>query len=605
MGTEENEESEPTEFASSAIGGAANAGGESFRADLAARIAVHMLAQSPLWNHGAVDAVPVSVRCEAAEHVDDVAVDTRMGRLLFQAKGDDRLSLPPDARRVRRDGAFVKAIAQLVAQQGQGASSPLDETTDRFVLAYKEGTEEIRRLKSIAERIAPPTKIDPNEARARLSVFRSERDKAVFERFERVLERVMHQTPTWQEAITLLRLSMFWAISEGISHRIDVDPAYHLRNVLAEGESAEAAIDVLSREFISLAAGAAAGITADGLRTFLGRRFQLQGTPNCALDIQRVSNGTRIFVENMRKAQRPAFGAIVVRDALQEVWEKLERGPTAVIGERGVGKSNLLLTMFDDLTRRAQQVVVCDLRQATPLHLLTSSTATPLHNSLSAVMGSLPRPGPTYVLIDGLEETARDRNLEKVLASLLTILCADHSLWRVCATSRDSTLRGRKWRHFFSEGIATPDSTPSTRQVRLERFTAAELSQALERGPTELVEEAARDPVISRLLSLPENLSLLAELPSSSQTSARFTKALLDVYWEQRIATPERQALVMRIAREQRNLGSGAVPLDLLTGFGSALSDLQDDGVVVVSNGRAAFAHDQLAEYVQSEIFDE
>lgn len=589
--------------ARSSIGGAANAGGESFRADLAARIGIHMLAQSPLWNHSAVDAVPLAIQCEAAEQIDDIAVRTRSGRLLFQAKGDAHLGPPPNATIRGQDSAFVKAIAQLVAQQNGRADARLDVSTDRFVLAFKNGTDDLQRLKRIAERVAMSAEIPADESDARLAVLRSEPDRDVFFRFERVIEQLVARPPTWVELVELLRLSIFWFLPEGVTQRIEIDPGFQLRGLLVEGQSPDGAINVLSREMLSLAA-AAAGIDAEGLRRVLVRNgLQLQAAPDFSRDLALIAESTRELVANMRRLQRGSFGATLDR-GVPALMTQLESGPTVVLGERGVGKSNLLLAVFDELRRQQRRVVLCDLKQATSSHLLTSPIQNALTNPIADLMGAVPE-RPAYLLIDGLEEMIGDSSLEKVVLSLLGLACRDRERWRVLVTCRESTFRGRwEWRSLFLElPIAGRDA--SVRHLLLSRLTYEQLDLALANAPAALGGAILADPVARSFLSLPESLALLFDLPPDQQTPALFASAILDRYWERRVASPDRAAVVIRLAREQRATGASSVPLQLLGQQSTIVDALASDGVLVVAADRVSFAHEPLADYVRARFPDE
>jgi hypothetical protein len=595
--------------ARSAAGGSANTSGESFRADVAAFIAIRILAQTPIWNHSFVDAVPLRLHCEAAEDVDDIAVSTRLGRLLFQAKGDEKLNIPPDARDLKAplSNHFVKAIAQLVSQQTSGDAQrrPLDEAKDRFVLAFKDATDDFKRLRKIAERVAPPASVPDEESRARLEVLRSEDDQRVFERFEKVVHCLRKVAPTWSDIIALLRISIFWPVHEGITHRIEVDPGNLLRSVLADGGSCQNAIDVLSREIITLAA-VATGIDMEGLRAFLGsRQFRLQATPDCSRDVQRILDSTSTIVANIRLSQRPVFGPPVDRRAVSELLTAMEIGPTVLLGDRGMGKSNVILAVYDELKRQDRNVIVCDLKQATPQALVTLPTGEALTNPLNTILASFPGPRPTFMLIDGLEEAAADRTLEKILYALIGNVARDQTRWRLLVASRPSILQGRReWREFFDGTpvrASTDDVFGATRHLRLGAFTTDELQHALAEAPAAMKQAVFSKPSIQDFVAVPETLALLRDLPNHQEPPAGFyAKAVLDLYWGHRVHSPDRQAFVIKLARAQRARNASALPVDELDLQGTTLSELREDGVIVVASGRVSFAHEQLADYIHA-----
>jgi hypothetical protein len=589
----------------SSSGGSGNTGGESFRADLGARLGVKMLTKSPIWSPCAVDAVPVCIRCEAIEPVDDLVVLTQRGRLLFQAKGDEKLHLPVDATKLMAplDNPFVKAMSQLVTQQFStgGRHIPLDPTSDRFVLAYKDATDDFKRLRRIGTRLESPASIPQVEARARLEVLRTDEEQRTFDRFVHVVRSLCTFAPTWEDITGLLRLTIFWQVPETISHRIDVDPGNQLREVLADGESCENAIDVMSSKIIALAS-VGAGIDASSLRSFMGQRFRLHAAPDCARDVQRVIAATETSVLAMTRLQRPVFGAAVDRAVVPTLIEGMELGPTVLVGERGVGKSAVVIALYEALRRQNAHVVVVDLKQATAHGMLTTPTAPTLSNSLAAVLASFPDPRPAYMLIDGLEETAADRQFEKAVLSLFNAVAFDRARWRLLATCRPFVLQGRaEWRVPF-EGLplkgAVEGIFASLRHVRLERFTMEELKQALAEAPEELRSHILSDASGRSFLALPEMLALLRDLPPGTQTPALYAKALLDVYWDRRVGSPDRQSVLIQLARAYRTNPSNTVSVGDPRWTGAAFTELCNEGVILVIRDRIHFAHESLAEYI-------
>lgn len=208
-----------------------------------------------------------------------------------------------------------------------------------------------------------------------------------------------------------------------------------------------------------------------------------------------------------------------------------------------------------------------------------------------------------YVIVDGLDETAADRALERAVMAFLRLVSTSDGNWRVLATSRTTTMLGKpEWRAFFRgaplQGTAER-ALADVRHLELRRLTPPQLRQALEYAPSELRNTISADPTAIDLLSLPETLALLAELPPATHVSLRYRHAVLDRYWDSRITSAEREALVLQIAKLQRNLGTTAVPLDTLTIGGTILTELQHDNVVLVAGGKVSFAHEPLVEYIR------
>lgn len=581
------------------VGGSAATAGEVFRVDIATRIALHLLAQTPIWTPSTVDSVPISLRCEAATKIDDIAINTIVGRILIQAKGDDKLNVPPNATTLRSEDAFVKAFGQLVAQQ---KTDPLDATKDRFVLAYKEATEELKRLKRIGERVGR-LDVSKDETQGRVEVLRTEDEQKTFRRFELVIQHITGSAPNWSDLISLLRVAHFWGLPEGVTHRIEIDPGNLMRAVLADGESCQTAIDALGREVLSLAA-VATGVDLSSLRHFLGKSFRLEAVPDCARDIERVRSTSAVHLASMRKWQRPAFGVTVDRGANAALRAAMNEGPVVVVGDRGIGKSAVAISLIDNLIASQQQVVVCDLKQATS-SLFTIPGDPPLRNTLDRVLAAFPHPIPAYLVIDGLEEIAGQRDLEKSVLALIgrVLRIPDH--WRLICFARPSTLRGRReLQEVFSGNPIQKrvDEFETLRHLSLGPLSSDELDLVLTSAP-EAIRRSASTPAAQAFLSIPETLSMFADVTPQSEQPPLYASPVLKEYWATKVGDLGRQQALILLARAQRMQRSSTIPIAELLGDGisaEVLERLRDDGVIVIAAERVGFSHEMVADFIHA-----
>lgn len=583
------------------VGGSAAAAGEVFRADVATRIAIHLLAQTPIWNPSTVDSVPIALRCEAATKIDDIAVTTMVGRILIQAKGNAKLNVPRDATLLTSEDPFVSAIEQLVAQQ---KTDPLDAAKDRFVLAYKEATEELKRLKRIGERVVR-LDVSTDETQGRVEVLRTEEEQKTFRRFELVLQHITGSAPSWTDLVSLLRLAHFWGLPEGVTHRIDIDPGNLMRVVLADGESCNTAIDALSREVLSLAA-AATGTDLSSLREYLGKSFRLEAVPDCARDVERLRATSASHLAAMRRWQRPPFGVTVDRGVVPELVAAMNNGPVVVLGDRGVGKSSTALAVVDHLVALRHQVVVCDLKQTTT-SLFTLPGDQPLRNPLERVLAAFPHPVPAYLVLDGLEEIAGQRDLEKSLLALLTRVSRMPGHWRIVGFARPSTLRGRRELQelFFGRPIRShgdQEAFKKLHHLHLGPLTANQIHQVLSSAP-ESVRRAASTPAAQAFLAIPETLAMFADVTPSSDCQPLYASPVLHEYWTTRVGDMTRQQVLIQLARAQRRYGSSTIPIHVLLADGvsaQVIERLLDDGVIVLSNERVGFSHEMVADFIHA-----
>lgn len=230
--------------ARSAIGGAANTAGESFRSRVAARIAVYLLTQQALAPIAAA-AVPTRLRLESTAEVDDIEVETTAGgRAWIQAKRSLDLSARPAS-------PLGKAAAQLVRQFLREPS--LDPSRDRLVIVYATGSRKIGCLSRVLRRF----RHDGSLSRKQACVDNAERQ--AFDAFERLIlaawqaEDRGDRGADWIERRRLYSMIELWIVPEGPGGSVDVDPEGLLGRVLEDPLQAVLVADVLSAFMTTLA----------------------------------------------------------------------------------------------------------------------------------------------------------------------------------------------------------------------------------------------------------------------------------------------------------------------------------------------------------------
>ena len=590
---------------SAGVGGAASASGESFRDDLATRIAICILAQAPLWEHSTVDVVPRRISCETAEHIDDIAVHTSRGRLLVQAKGDAKLALPDDATARKNPLAdpFVKAIAQLVAQQTspRPPSTPLIPSTDRFVLAYKDATKELARLRDIAARLSTEDKAG-EEFDVRPRVLHGADDE-VFESFRKVVTAITGASWGWTELVALLRVTVFWWVApEGAGRRIPVDPYNLLRWVLADPDATSKAANIISRKMLELAASRAS-MDADALRSLLtNEKFELQALPDYSGDLDRVEEASTRYLASI---ERRTCLAPIARKVTSRLLIALEDGATVLVGDRGMGKSTVLASVARELRKRKRQVVVCDLRQA------AANIFPGLRASMERVLAAIGDPLPAYLLIDGLDETSHNSELAKAVLSLCDVSAEDRR-WRLLATARTRAMGSPEWRRRFkgSPVESSPDEfLQNLHYARVDRFDPEELDHALGTISADAASIIRSSERLRRFVETPENFALLSDLVAGTAGAlgeATYASGLVSEYWARRVSYKDaiaRRHALLEIDRLQQEAGASTSMFADVVGRGvtvQILAELEDDRVITIVDDRVSITHELVVDYIRA-----
>lgn len=349
----------------SSVGGAANAAGETFRTDVAARIAVHVCIQSPLLDLEQTQ-IPRQLQPESASEVDDIEVVMESGGTAWiQAKRSLKLSAAPRS-------SLAAAFDQLVRQHLRNPS--LDPSRDRLVIAYESGPRSIATLRVVIRRFrsGSPT---------REQAAPDQKDIAVLEILERIVENAWKvvsggSLPTWPDLSRFLRLVVLWEVKEGGDGRVEVDPGRLLGAILEDETDAAAAADVL-RRFVSTLATNRGVADAIGLRHALqecGIRLRhLAGFAQrledhlCRLEQRWVDHrplgvlsdntawrsplrSSEVFVPPRLQHQGPR---VEVEHPAEAILDRLrQRRSIALLGHVGTGKSTLLLWCAAELAAR-------------------------------------------------------------------------------------------------------------------------------------------------------------------------------------------------------------------------------------------------------------
>lgn len=339
----------------SSIGGAANAAGETFRTDVAARIAVHVLTQSPLPDLGPTH-VPFRIHLESGSDVDDIeATMASGGTAWIQAKR--RLALS-----ARSSSPLASAFDQFVRQHLRSKS--LGSSHDRLVLAYESSSAPIAVLRTVIRRFR-------DDSPSREQAAPDSGAQAALKILEKIVkdawEKAASAPPTWAEFSHFMRFVVLWELREGDQSRVEVDPHQLLRRVVEDESDAAAAAEVL-RSFVSTLAKDQRAANTNGLReALLNRGIRLldfagfaQRIEDHLCRLEQRWSGHRplgVLADNMAWNTSLRSSEVFIPPRLQprdthvdfdlrseDVLETRRRGRSvALLGHVGAGKSTFLL----------------------------------------------------------------------------------------------------------------------------------------------------------------------------------------------------------------------------------------------------------------------
>lgn len=488
----------------SSIGGAAATGGESFRADVASLIALHMLAQRTLPEGLSSGGVPTRLALETASHVDDIEVEaTGQCRTWLQAK--HRLDLS-----AKGDSPLGKAVLQLVRQH---LSMTLDPDHHRLVVVCAEASQHLTTVVRVIRRFHFDSSV------SREDVLRTDEERAHFENFEKLLGACWAAAggtaPSWEDSSTFLRLMDLWLVPESPGGRVLGTAHGFLHNLLEDPSDATQFLEVL-RSFMTTLAKSQRSADVIGLRRALrqlGVRFRNEGDSSSLVERHLES-----IVE--RWAKLPPFGALGDHMSLASsvrtsavyispplktiragndsdidaptVVARLVRGDSiAVLGDVGAGKSTFVEWCASEIAQRCQRDSDSPVPQLVDANELTTGVL-PRHASTQR---------PIVLLVDKVDEVGTS-----IWSSLARLRKQNPAVMSILAASRPTT---------------PPSAQDGFSAVYLAAWSPADIQFLLEgwercdRSAVSRVKIEANAPAFLELLSKP--LTATAALVLSSQ----------------------------------------------------------------------------------------
>jgi hypothetical protein len=243
-------------------------------------------------------------------------------------------------------------------------------------------------------------------------------------------------------------------------------------------------------------------------------------------------------------------GAVEVRidrPAAVYLRQVVATGSWLVIGEPGAGKSAALHHLAGELVSQGEDVVYLAVDDLTGQSLGALRQDLGLEHELVEVLDAWTGPGSAYLLIDALD-VARVQGSAGAYRQLLRDVTRREGRWRAVCSIRKFDLRySADLQQLFaaqhplqaSQEYQDPEFT-AIRHLNIPALSPAELAQLELQAPALWQLWKAAGPPLQRLLRVPFNLRLAAELLQLGLTIGELSPIrtqleLLDRYWQQRV----------------------------------------------------------------------
>jgi Signal recognition particle GTPase len=276
-------------------------------------------------------------------------------------------------------------------------------------------------------------------------------------------------------------------------------------------------------------------------------------------DIRTLSKQTKETMDDLSELSRLRDGGNEIkinRHCVQKLRNQVEERSLVIVGDPGAGKSGAIHDLGATILQEGRDIVVLAVDRIDAENEQQLKQQLGLQNDLNDILLNWGGDQPAFVLIDALDAARSDRTAQ-LLLYLLARIVRSNSRWRVVASIRKFDLRhNRDLRNIFSgqppiEELKDPELL-GVCHIKVPAFSEEELSEVAAQSPELQTLLMAADHILIKLLQVPFNLRLMAELLGEGVSGSELTPIktqleLLDRYWEERVIQPSDG---MRDARE-------------------------------------------------------
>lgn len=611
-------------------GGSATAGGMDFQHRVAAWATVHILAEKGVelpWSPPS-DTTLEFIRCETEYPVDDLLFGTSAGGFVFaQVKRSLTLSNSSDSDLA---SALDQFIRQFIALREEGLEKlpngrSLSSTLDRLVLITSSNSSEpirillprvLHRCRVLGVEQSLENAATNNQERRVLSVLKGH--------LSRSWEQVIGCCPSDDELRPLLTLIHVHVLDIDDGEIGEREAKTILRTtVLKDPDHADVAwarLVTLCTELASKRSGAG----RSALQNFLLKSGLHLAVPRgYSEDIEKLKQYTAKTSETLAHLSRIRVGESTIkirRDSTEAIRQSVEKDSLLVVGEPGAGKSGALHDLVETVKSTQRDCVFLAVDRLSSQSLIELKGEMGLDHEFLEVLDNWPGLCPGILVIDALD-AARGNPAGQMLRDLIRQVLERQGRWRIVASIRKFDLRHAiEVRTLFSGSTETEfqdGEFADIRHVNVPRLSNDELSQVRSQSDdlNSLIQSEA--PELNKLLRVPFNLRLLAELLGGGATVYELNPIktqldLLDRHWSYRVIREDdhgddREAILrktcesmvkartLRLDRAEVADGQSGIHLNDLLSHELLIEWRQDRYVI-------AFAHHVLFDYAVARL---
>ena len=490
-------------------GGAANAGGISFQAEVAALFAAHLLSDRPIqasWN--GPDARVIRIAMEARMPVDDVILHIHDGRRLFiQAKTSVSLSTAKGSELLSFADQAVRLFPLSTATASDPPVAPFVLGADAILLAVSPTSP--ATVRSYLRQALDLTRTAETVAAARAAL-NNDDQKGAFDTIWKAVE--ISETSPLDEH-TKLRLLQSIHVAEFDTHGADKRAAVALlSSCLERPGDAEAAFDALAHHAQQLMKDRGAA-DSRALRTkLLLAKVPLLAPPSYAKDVERLRLYSRQTLATLRTQQTISSAGrdiAIARECVPDICSAILSGHLLLLGEPGAGKSAVIAEAARSLATDAEVIVIAvDQLSGADLQGLAGDLG--LSCPVLELLGNWPEARPVVLCIDALDASRGGPTEAAVLALITNSIGKLTDRIKVLASIRTFDLKmGARYRSMFAGAAPTPQladrELPNVRHIVVPVWTDTELAQLLREAP-QLADALSKSPATLRdLVRVPFN----------------------------------------------------------------------------------------------------